>query len=71
MKALEKERSRRYETANALSADVSRFLDDIPVLVYEMNPIVEASWVITNETPLNGSLKRTEYTLTITHEDLD
>jgi len=32
MKALEKDRSRRYETANALALDVRRHLDDEPVL---------------------------------------
>jgi serine/threonine protein kinase/lipopolysaccharide biosynthesis regulator YciM len=32
MKALEKERSRRYETANALALDLQRFLNDEPVL---------------------------------------
>ncbi len=31
MKALEKDRARRYETANALAADVQRYLDDEPV----------------------------------------
>jgi eukaryotic-like serine/threonine-protein kinase len=31
MKALEKERSRRYETANAFAADVQRYLSDEPV----------------------------------------
>ena len=31
MKALEKDRNRRYETANALAADVQRYLDDLPV----------------------------------------
>ena len=31
MKALEKDRSRRYETANGLAADVQRYLDDEPV----------------------------------------
>ena len=31
MKALEKERSRRYETANGLAADVGRFLRDEPI----------------------------------------
>jgi tRNA A-37 threonylcarbamoyl transferase component Bud32 len=31
MKALEKDRSRRYETANGLAADVQRFLDQEPV----------------------------------------
>jgi WD40 repeat protein/serine/threonine protein kinase len=31
MKALEKDRSRRYETANGFAADVQRFLDDEPV----------------------------------------
>src|SRR5215475_11720414 len=32
MKALEKDRGRRYETAAALAADVQRYLDDEPVL---------------------------------------
>ena len=31
MKALEKDRDRRYETANALAADVERYLNDEPV----------------------------------------
>lgn len=31
MKALEKERSRRYETANGLAMDIQRFLNDEPV----------------------------------------
>src|SRR5436190_22392825 len=32
MKALEKDRSRRYETATGFAADVRRYLDDEPVL---------------------------------------
>jgi len=32
MKCLNKERSRRYETANGLGMDVQRFLADEPVL---------------------------------------
>src|SRR5438046_4957729 len=32
MKALEKDRNRRYETANGLAKDVQRYLDDEPVL---------------------------------------
>ena len=31
MKALEKDRNRRYETANGLAADIQRYLDDEPV----------------------------------------
>ena len=31
MKALEKDRTRRFETANALAADLQRFLNDEPV----------------------------------------
>jgi serine/threonine protein kinase/Flp pilus assembly protein TadD len=34
MKALEKERSRRYEAASALEADVQRYLDDEPVQAF-------------------------------------
>jgi tetratricopeptide (TPR) repeat protein len=32
MKALEKDRTRRYETANGLAADIQRYLDDEPVV---------------------------------------
>jgi eukaryotic-like serine/threonine-protein kinase len=32
MKCLEKDRNRRYETANALSLDIQRYLDDEPIL---------------------------------------
>ncbi len=32
MKAIEKDRNRRYETANGLAADLRRYLDDEPVL---------------------------------------
>jgi WD40 repeat protein/Flp pilus assembly protein TadD len=32
MKALEKDRSRRYETANGLAADIERYLNDEPVV---------------------------------------
>jgi serine/threonine protein kinase/WD40 repeat protein len=32
MKAMEKDRTRRYETANGLSLDIQRYLDDEPVL---------------------------------------
>ena len=32
MKTLEKDRNRRYESANALAADVQRYLDDEPVM---------------------------------------
>ena len=31
MKALEKDRNRRYETASGLAADLRRYLDDEPV----------------------------------------
>ena len=31
MKCLEKDRNRRYETANGFAADVQRYLDDEPV----------------------------------------
>jgi serine/threonine protein kinase/WD40 repeat protein len=34
MKALEKDRNRRYETANALARDVQRYLNDEPVAAY-------------------------------------
>jgi tetratricopeptide (TPR) repeat protein len=34
MKALEKDRTRRYESAGALAADVQRYLDDEPVEAY-------------------------------------
>ena len=31
MKALEKDRNRRYETANSMAADIERYLNDEPV----------------------------------------
>jgi hypothetical protein len=34
MKALEKDRNRRYESAGAFAADVQRYLDDEPVLAW-------------------------------------
>ena len=37
MKALEKDRNRRYETANGLAMDVQRFLDNEPVLARPPN----------------------------------
>ena len=38
MKAMEKDRTRRYETANGLAADVQRFLDDQPVAAVAPSP---------------------------------
>jgi hypothetical protein len=32
MKALEKDRSRRYETANGFAADIQRYLNNEPVI---------------------------------------
>ena len=32
LKALEKDRARRYETANAMAMDIRRYLDNEPVL---------------------------------------
>tara|TARA_R110002094_G_scaffold68516_7_gene77851 strand:+ start:1338 stop:3035 length:1698 start_codon:yes stop_codon:yes gene_type:complete len=46
LKAMEKERSRRYDTAAAMADDLQRFLDDIPVLagppsaIYRMRKLV-------------------------------
>jgi len=34
MKALEKERTRRYDTANGLAADIERYLAGEPVLAH-------------------------------------
>src|SRR6202041_273432 len=34
MKALEKDRNRRYETANGLAADLRRYLEDEPVQAF-------------------------------------
>ena len=38
MKALEKDRNRRYETANSLAADLRRYLDDEPVTACPPSP---------------------------------
>jgi serine/threonine protein kinase/tetratricopeptide (TPR) repeat protein len=46
MKALEKDRTRRYETANGLARDVQRYLDDEPVeasppsMIYRLRKVV-------------------------------
>jgi len=42
MKALEKDRSRRYETANSLALDVRRALDDEPVAAGPPGPLYRA-----------------------------
>ena len=39
MKTLEKDRTRRYETANSLADDVQRFLDDEPVVACPPSPV--------------------------------
>lgn len=39
MKALDKERSRRYETSAALSDDIKRYLEDLPVSAARPSPI--------------------------------
>jgi serine/threonine protein kinase/tetratricopeptide (TPR) repeat protein len=50
MKALAKERDRRYETANALAADIGRYLRDEPVLAgppgagYRLRKLVRRHW---------------------------
>ena len=42
MKALEKDRSRRYETANGFAMDIGRYLSDEPVLGQSTQRIVSA-----------------------------
>jgi eukaryotic-like serine/threonine-protein kinase len=50
MKALEKDRSRRYETANGLALDIRRYLDDEPVLAgppsagYRLRKFARRNW---------------------------
>lgn len=39
MKAIEKDRTRRYDTANALAADIGRHLDDEPVIAAAPSPV--------------------------------
>ncbi len=43
MKALDKERSRRYETANGLAMDVERFLHDEPVAACPRQPCIASA----------------------------
>ena len=38
MKAIDKDRSRRYDTANGFSLELRRFLDDEPVLARPPSP---------------------------------
>lgn len=52
MKALEKERTRRYETANGLAMDVQRFLNSEPIVarppsrIYKFQKLVRRNWVV-------------------------
>lgn len=52
MKALEKDRQRRYDTATALSMDVRRYLDNIPVLArpptcyYRLKKLIQRNKVV-------------------------
>ncbi len=52
MKALEKERQRRYETANALAMDVQRYLDNEPVVArppsqfYRLQKLIQRNKVV-------------------------
>ena len=41
MKALEKDRTRRYGTASGLADDVKRFLEDQPIVARPISPIVQ------------------------------
>ena len=45
MKALEKDRNRRYETANGFAADVQRYLADEPVQACPPSALVPARQV--------------------------
>jgi hypothetical protein len=52
MKALEKDRNRRYETANGLAMEVQRYLNNEPVIarppsrVYRFQKLVQRNWVV-------------------------
>jgi eukaryotic-like serine/threonine-protein kinase len=52
MKALEKDRQRRYETANGLAMDVQRYLSNEPIVarppsrVYRLQKLVRRNWVV-------------------------
>jgi hypothetical protein len=52
MKALEKDRDRRYETANGLAMDIQRYLDDEPVLarppsqIYRLQKLVRRNKIV-------------------------
>ncbi|HVK14811.1 MAG TPA: protein kinase, partial [Gemmataceae bacterium] len=46
MKCLEKDRTRRYETAAALAADVERYLADEPVLACPPSPLYRARKIV-------------------------
>ena len=52
MKALEKDRNRRYETANGLAMDIQRYLDNEPVLarppsrIYRLQKLVRRNKII-------------------------
>ena len=50
MKALEKDRNRRYETASAFAADVRRYLADEPVQACPPSAVVSVPQVCRGET---------------------
>jgi serine/threonine protein kinase/tetratricopeptide (TPR) repeat protein len=57
MKALEKDRSRRYETANGLAMDVQRHLDNEPVLARPPGSIYRfGKWVRRNKLAFSAGL---------------
>src|SRR6516164_7088881 len=56
MKALEKDRNRRYETASACAQDVQRYLHDEPVLAPALALIVVAGAAIKQGAPFSRPL---------------
>src|ERR1044071_3180373 len=56
MKAMEKDRTRRYETANGLARDVQRYLDDEPVMARPPSPLYRTQKLVRRNKLLFASL---------------
>ena len=63
MKALEKDRKDRYQTASELAADIRRFLNDEPVLARSPTPINRATKFVKRNRSLVASIAVTTFLL--------
>ncbi|HEX9047695.1 MAG TPA: serine/threonine-protein kinase [Verrucomicrobiae bacterium] len=65
MKALEKDRNRRYETANGLGMDVLRFLDNEPVLARSPSQLYKFQKLVRRNRAISVAIAAVVLTLTL------